>query len=153
MRKIARTFLALLGGAVALAAAEPAAVPASPASVTAKKKVVYVIPVRDQIAKPIFYILRRGLKEAIEQKADIVVLDMKTPGGALDVTFDIMEALAKFPGATITYVDNEALSAGAFISAVTDEIYFTPDGVIGAAAPVSYAAAMRFRLPPLLVTL
>lgn len=138
LRKITGVVLALLGAAVSLAAAEPAA-PATPpvASVPPRKMVVYVIPVRDQIAKPVFYIIRRGLKEAIEQKADVVVLDMKTPGGALDVTFDIMEALGKFPGKTITYVNNEALSAGAFISATTDEIYFTPDGVIGAAAPVS----------------
>ena len=102
---------------------------------------VVVIPVREQIAKPVLYIIRRGLKEAIEQKADVVVLDMKTPGGALDVTFDIMEALAKFPGETITYVNTEAISAGAFISAVTDEIYFTPDGIIGAAAPVTSGGA------------
>ncbi len=103
----------------------------------ATPKRVVVIPVRDQIASPILYVLRRGLKEAIERKADVVVLDMKTPGGALDVTFDIMEALAKFPGMTITYVNPEAVSAGAFISATTDEIWFAPDGVIGAAAPVT----------------
>ena len=72
----------------------------------------------------------------IEEKADLVVLDMKTPGGALDVTFEIMEAIAKFQGRTLTFVNNEALSAGAFISATTDEIWFSPEGVIGAAAPV-----------------
>ena len=96
-----------------------------------------VIPVRTEIARPVLYILRRGLKEAIEQKADVVVLDIKTPGGALDVTFDILEALEKFPGKTVAFVNNEAMSAGAFISAMTDEIWFTPDGVIGAAAPVT----------------
>ena len=98
---------------------------------------VYVIPVRDEINTPILYILRRGLKEAIDQKADAVVLDMNTPGGALGVTFDIMEALEKFPGATFTYVNKEAMSAGAFISATTQEIWFAPHAVIGAAAPVS----------------
>jgi membrane-bound serine protease (ClpP class) len=97
---------------------------------------VVVIPVQDEIAKPVLYILRRGLKEAIEMKADVVVLDMKTPGGALDVTFEIMEALGKFPGRTITYVNTEAISAGAFISATTGDIWFAPEGVIGAAAPV-----------------
>ena len=101
-----------------------------------KKTVVYVIPIKDEINRPTLYILRRGLKEAIEQKADVVLLDMNTPGGALDVTFDIMEALEKFPGRKLTFVDREAMSAGAFISAVTDEIYFVPNGVIGAAAPV-----------------
>ncbi len=107
-----------------------------PAATPAKKTVVYVIPVKDEINRPILYILRRGLKEA-DQKADAVVLDMDTPGGALDVTFDIMEALGKFHGETLTYVNKEAMSAGAFISATTGEIWFTPDAVIGAAAPVS----------------
>lgn len=102
-----------------------------------RKHVAYVIPVQDQIAKPAFYIIRRGLKEAIEQKADLVILDMKTPGGALDATFDIMEALGKFPGKTATFVDDQAISAGAFIAATTEEIWFSPRGKIGAAAPVS----------------
>jgi membrane-bound serine protease (ClpP class) len=101
------------------------------------KVVVYVVPIKGEIATPVLYILRRGLKEAIERKADVVVLDMKTPGGALDVTFDIMEALAKFPGTTITFVNDEAMSAGSFISATTDEIWFAPLGKIGAAAPVT----------------
>ncbi len=114
----------------------PAAAPAvSPAPT--KHVMVYVIPVRDEINKPILYILRRGLKEAIDQKADAVVLDMDTPGGALSVTFDIMEALGNFHGDTLTYVNKEAMSAGAFISATTQEIWFAPHAVIGAAAPVS----------------
>jgi membrane-bound serine protease (ClpP class) len=97
---------------------------------------VVVIPIRAQIAKPELYILRRGLKEAIENKVDTIVLDMETPGGALNVTFEMLLALEKFPGKTVTYVNREAISAGALISAGTDEIYFAPAGVIGAAAPV-----------------
>lgn len=136
---ILRRFL-FLGAMLALPlAAQPEAARAEApvATLAAPPKRVVVIPVRDEIASPVLYILRRGLKEAIEQKADMVVLDMKTPGGALDVTFDIMEALAKFPGETVTFVNNEAMSAGAFISAMTGEIWFSPDGIIGAAAPVS----------------
>lgn len=97
---------------------------------------VVVIPVRAQIAKPELYILRRGLKQAIENKVDTIILDMETPGGALDVTFEILKALDKFPGKTVTYINNEAISAGALISAGTDEIYFAPAGIIGSAAPV-----------------
>ena len=131
MARFLPTYLLGLLAVVAFAAeAPPAAAP------PARKVTVVVIPVRDEIASPVLYILRRGLKEAIADQADVVVLDMKTQGGALDVTFDIMEAMAKFPGQTITYVNSEAMSAGAFISATTGEIWFTPDGVIGAAAPV-----------------
>jgi membrane-bound serine protease (ClpP class) len=48
-----------------------------------------------------------------------------------------MEALEKFPGRTLTYVNTEAISAGAFIAAATEEIWFAPEGIIGAAAPVA----------------
>ena len=124
--------VALLSGMLGGMAAEPVV-----AALPAKKAVVYVIPVRDEINQPTFYILRRGLKEAIEQKADAVVLDMNTPGGAGSVAFDMMEALDKFPGLTITFVDKEAMSAGAFIAAATQEIWFAPKSVIGAAAAVT----------------
>jgi len=97
---------------------------------------VVIIPVRAQIAEPELFILRRGLKEAIDNKVDTIVLDMETPGGALNVTFEMLKALEKFPGRTVTYVNREAISAGALISAGTDEIYFAPGAVIGAAAPV-----------------
>jgi membrane-bound ClpP family serine protease len=40
---------------------------------------VVVIPVREEIAAPQLFILRRGLKDAESEKADLVVLDMKTP--------------------------------------------------------------------------
>src|SRR5262245_21841906 len=53
----------------------------------------------------------------------------------------MMEAIAKFPGKTITFVDDEAMSAGAFLSATTDEIWFSPKGVIGAAAPMQSTGA------------
>lgn len=128
--------LGLFLGALAGQGAEPVAVAAPVGAAPGRKTVVYVIPVRTEINRPTLYILRRGLKEAIAQKADVVLLDMNTPGGALDVTFEIMEALEKFPGQKFTFVNREAMSAGAFISAVTDEIYFAPNGVIGAAAPV-----------------
>jgi membrane-bound serine protease (ClpP class) len=138
-----RVFLTLLAAfvlPVMVRAQEPASAPAlvaieAPAKTVAKS--VMVIPVRDGIDKPILYVLRRGLKEAIEKKVDVVVLDMKTPGGRLDVTFDIMEALEKFPGKRITFVNDQAISAGAFISAITDDIWFSPRGKIGAAAPVT----------------
>ncbi|GAA5130304.1 hypothetical protein JIN84_04520 [Luteolibacter yonseiensis] len=119
----------VLLSAISLRAADGEAQPAP------TKKVV-VIPIREQIAKPELFILRRGLKEAIEQNVDTIVLDMETPGGELDVTFEMLKALEKFPGKTVTYINREAISAGALISAGTDEIYFAPGGVIGAAAPV-----------------
>lgn len=100
------------------------------------KVLVYIIPITEQISKPTKFILRRGLKEAIENGIEAVVLEMDTPGGALDVTLDVMKMLDRFDGDTMTYVNEDAISAGAFIASATEEIYFMPNGVIGAAAPI-----------------
>jgi membrane-bound serine protease (ClpP class) len=97
---------------------------------------VFVIPIEGQIGKPTLYVVRRGVKEAIEADANVIVLDMDTPGGDLASTLEIMQILDRYEGLSVTFVNSDAISAGAFISAATDEIRFAPDGVIGAAAPV-----------------
>ena len=89
---------------------------------------VYVIPIEDAISKPNLYILRRGLKQAIENDIEMVVLDMNTPGWTCGCCLEMMEMLDRFEGLTATYVNEDAISAGSFIAAATDEIYFAPRG-------------------------
>src|SRR5438270_8210518 len=95
---------------------------------------VYVLPIRDDIMPPLVFLVRRGVKEAMEAKADLLVLDMDTNGGRVDVTLNIIEILNKFKGQTVTYVDRKAFSAGAYISFATQKIFMAPQSVIGAAA-------------------
>lgn len=109
----------------------------SSASTAKKVYRVVVIPVRTEINDPTLFVLRRGLKEAIANGIDAVVVDMNTPGGSAAAALEMMEGLDKFPGTTITFVNNEAVSAGAFIAASTQEIWFAPKSVIGAAAAVT----------------
>lgn len=123
-----KTWLALLSFITALTAW------AAPSSV--KGKTVVVIPIREDIAPPLLYLVRRGVKQAIEEHADLLVLDMKTNGGRLDTTEDIFGILDEFKGDTVTYVNDRAFSAGAFIAVATKKIYMAPQSVIGAAAPV-----------------
>lgn len=98
---------------------------------------VYVVPIEGPINSPQLYILRRALKEAIEKDIEVVLINMDTPGGELGVTLEMMEALDKFEGETITYVNAEAISAGSYIAISTDDIYFSPGGIMGAAEAVS----------------
>lgn len=108
-------------------------------------KIAFQIPIRDQIGAPILDILRRGLKDAISKDADIVIIDMDTPGGELGVTLEIMqeiiESFDRFDGPIITYVNREAISAGAYIAIATNEIAFAPFAQIGAAEAVSGGGA------------
>ncbi len=98
---------------------------------------VYVVPIEGPITGPQLYILRRALKEAIEEKIDAVVLDMDTPGGALGTTLEMMMALENFEGDTFTFVNREAISAGSYIAVATNYIYFHPRGLMGAAEAVT----------------
>jgi membrane-bound serine protease (ClpP class) len=129
-----KTFLAWLSLLLAATAAETNA-----PQLERGGKTVFVIPIRDDIAPPLVYVVRRGVKQAISEGADLLVLDMKTNGGRMDTTEDIIGILGEFKGDTLTYVNDRAFSAGAFISVATKRIYMAPQSVIGAAAPVMLA--------------
>jgi membrane-bound serine protease (ClpP class) len=105
-----------------------------PAAAAAGK--VYILPIREDIMPPLVYVVRRGVKEAMEANADALILDMNTDGGRVDVTEEIIQIISKFKGTTVTYVNDRAFSAGAFISVATQKIYMAPQSVIGAAAPI-----------------
>jgi membrane-bound serine protease (ClpP class) len=99
-------------------------------------KTVYIVPIQENIMPPLVYVVRRGVKEAMAANADLLILDMKTDGGRVDVTEEIIQVISQFKGRTVTYVNDRAFSAGAFIAVATQEIYMAPQSVIGAAAPV-----------------
>ena len=97
---------------------------------------VYILPIRENIMPPLVYLVRRGVKEAMEARAEALVLDMNTDGGRVDVTEEIIGIIARFKGPTFTYVNDRAFSAGAFIAVATQKIFMAPQSVIGAAAPL-----------------
>lgn len=111
-------------------------VPANALASDLPTKKVYVLPIRDDIMPPLVYLVRRGVKEAMQANADLLIIDMDTNGGRVDVTEEIIEILGQFKGQTVTYVNRKAFSAGAFISFATQKIFMAPQSVIGAAAPI-----------------
>ena len=98
---------------------------------------VYVIPVRDAIGQPALFAIRSGIKDAIEKNASLVILEMDTPGGELGATLDIMKTIDRFEGGTATFINEEAISAGAIIASVTRDIYFTPRATMGSSEVVT----------------
>lgn len=133
--------LVLLGVLTGFRAEAPDTEPAPPPDASEReapsgKVEVYVIPVQGQITDPQLFILRRALKQAVESNVNTVVLDMNTPGGSGGAMMKMMDALDRFPGDSITFVNDEAISAGAFIASATRYIYMKPRGLIGAAEVV-----------------
>ncbi len=104
------------------------------------QKLVYVIPIKGEIERGLVYVIRRGIAEAVRQKADAVVFDMDTPGGRVDSTKEIMKIIDGIDVPVITFVNPSAISAGAIISLATDEIYMKPGASIGDAMPITMSS-------------
>ena len=97
---------------------------------------VAVIEVRREINKGLERYINRALTDA-ENKADIILFDMNTPGGRVDVMGDIINHIYNLDIPSIAFVHVEAISAGAVIALAADQIAMAPGGTIGDAAPVS----------------
>ncbi len=101
---------------------------------------IVVIPVgeKDLIVEARFKFMQRILEKAEEDGASAVILDMNTPGGlAWQSGQLIMNFLPKMTLPTFTYVNPNAVSAGAIIALGTDAVYMAPTSAIGAAAVVA----------------
>jgi len=97
---------------------------------------VYVIPVNGVIERALVYMVRRGVNDALENHASAIVLDMNTPGGRVDSAEAIIQTISSLPIPTYTYVNPNAISAGAIIALGTDRICMAPGSKIGDAMPI-----------------
>ncbi|MBM7716307.1 membrane-bound serine protease (ClpP class) [Bacillus thermophilus] len=108
-----------------------------PVGASAKENNVYVIPIQNDVEKGLYAFLDRAISEAEENNADMIVFDMNTPGGAVDAARDIGNRIAEIKNIkTVTFVNSWAISAGSYIALHTEEIYMTPNAVMGAAAVI-----------------
>lgn len=116
-------------------AGEPAPTRAVPAG--RKASTVAILPIHGPIDNVTLVSLERRLRVARDRGADAVVLELDTPGGALDSTFEILELIrTEAPPNTVAWVRPKAFSAGTIIALATREIITTPTGVFGDAAPI-----------------
>ena len=97
---------------------------------------VYIIPVKGQIEPGLLLFLERSLKMAQESEAQAIILDMDTPGGFIDTARDAKKLLDELTIPIYTYINTDALSAGAYLALATDKFFMTPGSTIGAAEPM-----------------
>jgi membrane-bound serine protease (ClpP class) len=102
----------------------------------ASSDTVYVIPIQEMIERGLVYVVRRGVAEAVSTGASAIVFDMNTPGGRLDAAEEIVHIIGSIRVPTLTFVNRDAISAGAIIAMGTDRIYMAPGSRIGDAMPL-----------------
>ncbi len=95
---------------------------------------VHVIPIEDTVEKGLSKFIERSFEQAKSERAKHIILDINTPGGAVDAALEIADTIRASDIPVTAFVNHRALSAGAFLALNADEIYMTPNGKMGAAA-------------------
>ncbi|MDE1153368.1 MAG: nodulation protein NfeD [Micavibrio sp.] len=98
-----------------------------------------VVKVEGMITPSTLDLIDRSLKGAAENHADIVILEMQTPGGLYDSMQTIIQKILESPVPVATYVSppgSHAASAGTYILEASHIAAMAPSTVIGAATPI-----------------
>lgn len=96
---------------------------------------VYVIPVTGTIDPGLAKFIERSYLEAKEAGADMVILEIDTPGGRIDSALSIRDIIWKSSIPSTALVKGGAISAGAFIAIACPEIAMVPGSTIGDIEP------------------
>ena len=122
-------------------------------SINLSAKVVYKIDINDDIGSKTWIYTQKGMAEAREKNADLIIIHLNTYGGELNYADSIRTAILNSKIPVVAFIDNNAASAGALISIAASRIYMRKgasigaatvvDGGSGEAVPDKYQAYMR----------
>ncbi|MBE0479468.1 MAG: nodulation protein NfeD [Dehalococcoidia bacterium] len=129
MLKKAFVLLALVWLAVTMVFASPGA-----ASNTVR---IDILRVDGTIVPAVASYIDRGISEAEANGAELVIIELSTPGGLLSTTENIIDRILDAEVPVVVYVNRWAGSAGTFITLAAHVAAMAPGSRIGAASPVT----------------
>jgi membrane-bound serine protease (ClpP class) len=97
--------------------------------------IVYNIPVTGVIDNGLAKFVERGIDEAEKNGASAIIFVINTPGGEVGSAVKISDAILRTKVPTISYIDNEATSAGVIVVVSCKTMVVSRDATIGAAEP------------------
>lgn len=108
-----------------------------------------VIELTGQINRQLFKYFERKLAAAESYEADLVILDVESPGGLLEESLMIAERMRDVSWAdTVAFIPEKALSGAALVSLGCDEILMKPTARIGDAGIIFLDEGFMFRYTP-----
>lgn len=120
--------------------------PSGGGAVQDDEKVIYVLRIEDTITEGTALDVVEGLQEAEAMGAEVVLIELDTPGGLVSSMLKISEAILNSEVPVITYVTPKgaiAASAGSFILISGNIAAMSPGTTTGAAMPVEIGVEGR----------
>jgi membrane-bound serine protease (ClpP class) len=108
-------------------------------SVSVHAKEAYVLSLNDAISPASADYLMRGINKAVASKANVIVIELDTPGGLDTSMRQIIKAILASPVPVVTYVSPDgarAASAGTYILYASHVAAMAPATNLGAATPI-----------------
>lgn len=104
--------------------------------------VVAVIGIHGMIYDFTLESLKRRVERARKLGADVIVLEMKTPGGVLIPALEISRYLKSLPEPTVAWINDEAYSAGILIASSCKQIVMAKHSATGDCAPIAVGGSL-----------
>jgi membrane-bound serine protease (ClpP class) len=98
-----------------------------------------ILTAKGPIMPPMLEYIQRGIETAEQRDAELLVIELNTPGGSIDTMSEIVQSIRSSKVPVVVYVapkDAQAASAGALITMAGHASAMAPRTVIGAASPV-----------------
>lgn len=136
-RRLAAVLLLIVG--MTLALAQPGGTPDRARAQTGAAAPVYLIPLKGAVGPASASFVRRGFEQARQAGAQLIVLEMDTPGGLDPSMRQIIQDILASPVPVLGYVypgGARAASAGTYILYASHLAAMAPGTNLGAASPV-----------------
>ncbi|MEM6776086.1 MAG: peptidase [Planctomycetota bacterium] len=119
---------------------------ADEASAPSGKRRGVIIPLHEDISPLSGALLKRKFQDAIDSGVDVIVLDIESPGGWVNVTFELMDMVGEADDIeTVAYIAKDAISGAALVSLATDTILMHADARMGDAGEIVLGPDGAFR--------
>lgn len=109
-------------------------------SAQTNSNVAVVLTADGPIMPPMLEYIKRGIETAEREDAEVIIIELNTPGGAIDTTLEIISTIRASTVPVVIYVSPRnaiAGSAGALITMAGHASAMAPETSIGAASPIS----------------
>lgn len=110
------------------------------AAAQGNRPLALVLTAEGPIMPPMLEYVKRGIQAAEQREAEVLIIELNTPGGSIDTMLDIIAAIraSQVPVVVYVYPRNAiAGSAGALIVMAGHASAMAPETSIGASSPIS----------------